>query len=610
MSLPDFNVFATEGILFPVDNINFDIDTIKSVHRPYLLSDRNSQASKALEDMLSRHVDRSINYKKIKRTVVEEGGSSTRWVEPEYDLSEVTTIRDAEIYVKRAYRKRLAHMFKDSFSIGGEIQRNVEYIEKRLAEIAFFTNVTTLELITEIATDFVTKSNAVIVKVRKKRLGSGLPRRTIDGKRLDPVVGYFCVDPGYVEAQLDKFGNPDRYRIYSSDRGRYKEYSADDIIHLTRDKKYSEWTGTPDMVSVAPDIATLRQIEENIELYFYQHLFPLYHYQVGTEDQDATVYYGGEREIDVVRHEIQYMPTEGCIVTPYRHTITPLEQKGRFSSITEIHEIFKNRVFAALGMSNVDFGEGNVNTRATADTLSLQLIDDVKYDLHILENLIQKEVFTELLLEAPFAYNPFKKEELVELVFPDPNKEGRLQLMKVIIEAVDKNLISLDEGRKEIGYRAYDKAAWKNSSWNKFQKAEVELAHPANVSTETTSHTKDDTTKPPTTTTSPTGKKVTKPAPKPKPSVTTVKKNVIKSSIIELFEKMCYDTSQFDDIILQLKYCVDDVFINNLFTQTYILLQECESVDERIQIFVSRKDLLASILDEYIVSEEAGTTSI
>jgi len=66
----------------------------------------------------------------------------------------------------------------------------------------------------------------------------------------------------------------------------------------------------------------------------------------------------GEREIDVVRREIELMPSEGGIVTPERHEVNFVGSEGRALRAEGYLSHFKQRVFSGLGMSGVDFGEG------------------------------------------------------------------------------------------------------------------------------------------------------------------------------------------------------------------------------------------------------------
>lgn len=295
---------------------------------------------------------------------------SNDFEEPEYDFKEITTLMDVESYILRGYKKRLAHMLKDGYSVIGKNIRNVDYVKSRIEEIEFLTDMSFLEFLREMGFYFLTRSTALAIKIRSN-IGLGR-RRTSNytARILNPVKGFMLIDPAYAQAQFGPNYKPKAFRIYSPDDYRYQDFPREDVLYFYKNRKYGHWCGTPDLVPAAQDIATLRSLESNIELFFYQHLFPLYQYRVGTAERDAAVYPNGEREIDQVRSEIRKMPPEGLIITPYRHEIKPISEGANFTSLVEIHEIFKKRVFAALGMSSIDFGESNACYASDTEVLT------------------------------------------------------------------------------------------------------------------------------------------------------------------------------------------------------------------------------------------------
>jgi hypothetical protein len=204
------------------------------------------------------------------------------------------------------------------------------------------------------------------------------------------------------------------------------------------------------------------------------------------------------------------------------------------------------------------------------------------------------------LLEAPFAYSPFKKEEWVKLVFPDPDKDGRILLMKTITAAVGSNIINLDEARVELGKKPYDKNTWKRTAWEMFQKEEVELAHPKSMSTETVAHTKDDTTSP-----TPAGVSTSKkPAPqkpqKPKPTVTTTTKNIIKSSFNNIYNLICNNKPvDLDELLYYIKGNNYVQIFTDFFNDTIIIINNSTKEDIPF-VIISREILMDELINEYI----------
>lgn len=282
---------------------------------------------------------------------------------PEYDLAEVGRVSDTESYVSQAFNKKTALMFKEGWDITGPDPRTIKYIKARLAQIARASRIPTLMLFRQIGTGLIKTSNAFLIKIRKTEASGGRLRKD-PGKTtfIKPTAAYFIAPPETMEYQLS--GNKIvqwQQRMPNGDR---KSYNPRDVIHFFYDRKEGFVFGTPTVTPVLDDIRALRKIEENIELLVYQHLFPLFQYIVGTENQPATIDEDGNHEVDVIKREIQYMPTEGGIVTPERHEIKAIGAEGRAIRAEGYLEHFKKRVFSGLGVSSVDMGEGHTSNRA------------------------------------------------------------------------------------------------------------------------------------------------------------------------------------------------------------------------------------------------------
>lgn len=281
----------------------------------------------------------------------------------EYDLAEVGRIEDTDSYVRQSFDKKVALMFKEGWDIVGPNRRVIKYIKTRFAQIAKASGIPTKQLLREVGSGMIRKSNTFIIKARKTEASGGAVRR-VPGERklLKPVAAYFIAPAETME--YESSGNKiTKWRQRMPD-GEIKEYSPKDVIHFYFDRKEGFVFGTPSIVPVVDDIRALRKIEENIELLIYQHLFPLFQYIVGTPEAPAGMTEAGEYEIDVIKREIQYMPTEGGIVLPERHRIEAIGAEGRALRAEGYLEHFKKRVFAGLGISAVDVGEGETANRA------------------------------------------------------------------------------------------------------------------------------------------------------------------------------------------------------------------------------------------------------
>ena len=369
----------------------------------------------------------------------------------EYDLAEIGRIEDTDSYVMQAFQKKIGLMFKEGWDLIGKNPRTIKYIRARFAQIARASEIPTHQLMRKIGEALVKKSNAFVVKVRKVS-ASGGRIRTEPGKiaPIEPVAAYFVAPAETMEFKLSS-NRLQRWRQRMPD-GETKEWNPKDVIHFYHNQKEGFIFGTPVTVPVADDIRALRKIEENIELLVYQHLFPMFHYKVGTPDQPAGVNENGEREVDVVRREIQFMPTEGGIVTPERHEITAIGAEGRALRAESYVEHFKKRVFSGLGVSAVDMGEGETANRATADNMSRNLVDAVKDLQQVMEIFVNEHIINELLLESTFGDSVLDEENLVYLKFKEIDVDAQIKRETHAADQFNKDIITHDEARRRMGY--------------------------------------------------------------------------------------------------------------------------------------------------------------
>jgi hypothetical protein len=341
-------------------------------------------------------------------------------------------------------------MFKEGWGLVGKNPRTIKYVKTRLSQIAQATKTPTNTLFRKIGSNIVRKSNVFIAKVRKVN-ASGGRIRTLPGKtvQVKPVAGYFVLPAEAMEFQLR--GNIISSWKQNMPNGESKEYSPINIIHITLDRKDGFIFGTPTITPVIDDVRALRKIEENIELLVYQHLFPLFQYKVGTENAPAGYTETGEREIDVVKREIMYMPTEGGIVTPERHDITAIGSEGRALRAEGYLDHFKKRVFSGLGVSAVDMGEGDTANRATSDNMSRNMVDSVKDLQQVIEDAINFEIINELLLESTFGTNVLEEDNIVRIKFKEIDVDAQIKKEAHSAQLFTQDVIDHDETRYRMG---------------------------------------------------------------------------------------------------------------------------------------------------------------
>ena len=399
----------------------------------------------------------------------------------EYDLSEIGKVEDTDSYVRQAFKKKLGLMYKEGTCYSGSNKNTIRYIKTRMAQMARASGIPTEQLMERIGASLIRVSNAFLVKVRDKTASGGRMRRDEDGEALEPVAAYFPAAPETMRFEIDMETGAVSAWKQQLPSGRFKIFPPEDVVHFVINRREGFNYGVPDLVPVIDDIRSLRQIEENIELLIYQYLFPLFHYKVGTESAPAGYTEDGQREIDVVMQQIQYMPSEGALVTPERHEITAIGAEGRALRAENYLNYFKTRVFAGLGVSNVDMGEGNTTTRATALTLSRQLIDSVKTIQTSMEQQWDQFVIQDLLMESTFGEKVLEEDNMVHLKFHEIDLNKKMELGKYNIELFQSNGLTWDEYRSELGrepipvpddpetQKVEDWPEWFNTYWKLFE---------------------------------------------------------------------------------------------------------------------------------------------
>jgi len=383
-----------------------------------------------------------------------------RWEGAEWDLIECERVLDTEAYFRRATRVKKNLFLKEGWGFTGANPERIQYIKRRLLQMEFATKVPFPVLLSQTVSSLIRLSNAFWIKVRKESASGGKIRLDQDGKKLNPVAGYFLAPAHSIRFKRDEFGRITEYAQEISGKEGIT-FKPEDVIHWYFDKREGFGIGTPTVVPVIDDIRALRRIEENLELLVYQHLFPLFHYQVGTPEAPAAMYSDGMSEIDVVKLNVATMPSDGCWVTPERHKITPLQASSSPVAVDKVIEHFKQRIFTGLGVSPIDMGEGGTASRSTAQTLSRNLIDDTKADQREFGALFYSYVIQELLLESTFPEeNILDEENKVFLSFNEIDLESRISKDNHYVDMFLKNAVTHDELRKEIGKEPFTGKGW------------------------------------------------------------------------------------------------------------------------------------------------------
>ena len=368
----------------------------------------------------------------------------------EHDLGEVAKVMDIEAYARQAFNKHAEQCLKEGYKIVSKNIDATEYITRRIHEIGEASGRTFDSLLRGIITNIVSFSNCFVVKKRDRNASSGEVRRGWDGERIEPVAGYFILDPTSIQIKRNIHGTVKKYRQVLPGVGKYPQFAPIDMVHMFYDRKEGFAWGTPYIIPVLDDIRTLRRMEENVEMLTLSHLFPLFQYIVGTEEHPAEVYDDGTTEVDVIKEEIENMPTEGSIVTPERHDIKTLGAEGKALDVTKYLKHFEARVLAGLGISEIALGRGDTANRSTAVSIDKGLQDRRKDFQDVIEGSVTEHLFKELLLEGGFKLDE-TEENMVKLVFNEIDLETQIKAENHAVFKYEHDIVTESETREMLG---------------------------------------------------------------------------------------------------------------------------------------------------------------
>jgi hypothetical protein len=374
------------------------------------------------------------------------------WFKPEYDLTELQIAQDVDSYVFKAIQKKVHRFLLAGWEIVGKDAETVTYIKRRIKEIELTSGMPFDLLIKGLAHDLFRYSNCAWVKVRSREASTGKVR-VVNGKEIDPVAGYFLLPFETLWFKVKRNGEIKKIMQEVQNTGDTKEFSPQDVIHFYTNKKPGFTMGTPELLPVLEDISLLRRLEENVENMIDANLHPLFHYKVGNDNHPERYGPDGVKESDLVRNTIEYMPSGGVFVSDHRHKIEAIGSEGKALSIDNYIDYFKKRVFAGLGVSPIDMGEGDTANRSTANTLSKIAIQDVEALQSTVKMFVETYVINELLLEGGFEEALLNDDLKVEIKFGSVDKEEKSKEENQTIQLWINNLISETEARKRLGER-------------------------------------------------------------------------------------------------------------------------------------------------------------
>lgn len=382
----------------------------------------------------------------IKKLGLAVGESSDDFIEPEWNFEEITNAYNTEGYIRQAVDKYIDMMFKADWKWVGKNPAAVEYVTMRFKLMAEATEIPTDQLFIEIAEDLVKYNNVVIAKARAKdtSMFQGLNVTGISG--LQPVAGYFPLNLSTLRVKRDQYGVIKGWQQETDASDKTVKYKPDDIVHIYYKREKGRVFGTPWLLPALDDIRALRQIEENVLRLVYRNLHPLWHVQVGSEQEGMQ---GEDEEVELVQQEIENMDVEGGLVTTERVKITPIASNQIIDAYNYLKH-FEQRAFTVMGVSELLMGRGNTANRSTGDNLSGEFKDRIKALQKVMSTFINEKMVKEILMEGGFdpVLNP---DDAVYFTFNEIDMDSQIKAENQAVFLYEHNAITESEMRELIG---------------------------------------------------------------------------------------------------------------------------------------------------------------
>jgi len=378
-------------------------------------------------------------------------GSAAGWQTCIYDLAEISRVADIESALSVSFRKHRELLLKEGFYLESKNVRVIRRVQRRINEIELQSGRSFESIIRELATNLIKFHTAFLYMRRDANRSTGARTRMF-GKEREPIAALEPIDPSTMEAKQNKSGRIIIWRQHVPEQGQEVEFDPTEVLVVTMDKKTGFIFGTPYCLPVLDDIIALRRLEELIDVITSKHAFPLYHYQVGTENSPAIEMSDGVdgmlSEVDIVRAEIEGLPTEGAIVTSERHNLTVIGAEGQAIDLSPYLEHFEQRMLGGLRLSGIDLGRGGTSNRGTATTISKNLAEAVKDYQTVISDGVTTYLLNEIVLEEGFDLN---EENKVFLRFPAVDRDEARAQENHLMTLYQGHIITETEARQSLG---------------------------------------------------------------------------------------------------------------------------------------------------------------
>jgi hypothetical protein len=315
---------------------------------------------------------------------------------PPFDFESIDRAYLAEGLLRQAIDKYVEAIVNEGWFLEGEEEPRL-YIEERIRQTSLSTGKPFDLVLDSIVREFVKFGNTLVLIAR-------IPNSTpgIAGRR--SIAGLFPLPVTQMVPVYSKAG-----AIESWDRNicgrKIASYKPSDVLHFVYCETPGSLWGAPPMLAAVEEARAYRKAEDSVFRLIDKHLNPLIHQEVPDTTGDGS----RQEDVDFAVSNIQQMAVDGFLITPHGHKLTVLGAESHALRAENYLRLFKLRLYADMGVSELIMGESKAGTSGSADTIATQMHHRIKYYQSLLSCYLTNFLINELLLEGGF--NPWANEE-------------------------------------------------------------------------------------------------------------------------------------------------------------------------------------------------------
>lgn len=371
--------------------------------------------------------------------------TSKDFEDPEIDLKPIQAGYNTDSYIRQGVDKYVDRIYKEGYEFYCKDENVTAYIKTRFDYMARVTGIPMEQLLHDIGNGIVEYGNTMLAKSRmvdQSQLPQGVSVAGING--LEPVVGYFPINPATMQIKRDKTGLIKAWQQTVDGSDKPTKFKSEDIVHMYYKRQLGNGFGTPFLIPVLDDVRALRQSEEDVLRMIHRNIYPFYHIAVGDKEISGTT-----TEINNVKNDLENMDIEAGLVTSNRVVIKPIAS-DQIIDASPYLKYLEERVFSGMGIPGVLFGRGDTANRSTSDSMSDEMADRIKAMQKVISVFINDFMVNDLLLEG--GYDPtLNPDQKVIFRFKENELDVKIQTETHAVYLYEHNTITEDEMRAELG---------------------------------------------------------------------------------------------------------------------------------------------------------------